>query len=165
MSELNQTDPDVYNAIKGEEERELSKIVLIASENNVSNAVLEAQGSVFTNKYAEGYPTAATTAGVSLRTRWSCLQLSGQSSSSGGARECAAAFWFPGKHGSVLQRSQARRHDPRHGAPTWRTFNPRGKSLTFRAALQVLFLRRGQTDRTPRLRRSWSGWLLSTSPK
>jgi glycine hydroxymethyltransferase len=56
MSELNQTDPDVYNAIKGEEERELSKIVLIASENYVSNAVLEAQGSVFTNKYAEGYP-------------------------------------------------------------------------------------------------------------
>ncbi len=56
MSELSQTDPDVFNAIKGEEERELSKIVLIASENYVSNAVLEAQGSVFTNKYAEGYP-------------------------------------------------------------------------------------------------------------
>jgi glycine hydroxymethyltransferase len=46
----------VYNAIKGEEERERTKIVLIASENYVSKAVLEAQGSVFTNKYAEGYP-------------------------------------------------------------------------------------------------------------
>ncbi len=56
MSELKQQDPEVYNAIKGEEERELSKIVLIASENYVSEAVLEAQGSVFTNKYAEGYP-------------------------------------------------------------------------------------------------------------
>ena len=56
MSELKETDPEVYTAIKGEEERELSKIVLIASENYVSNAVLEAQGSVFTNKYAEGYP-------------------------------------------------------------------------------------------------------------
>jgi glycine hydroxymethyltransferase len=56
MSELKQADIDVYNAIKGEEERELSKIVLIASENYVSDAVLEAQGSVFTNKYAEGYP-------------------------------------------------------------------------------------------------------------
>jgi len=56
MSELKETDSEVYNAIKGEEERELSKIVLIASENYVSNAVLEAQGSVFTNKYAEGYP-------------------------------------------------------------------------------------------------------------
>ncbi len=56
MSELNETDPEVYQAIKGEEERELSKIVLIASENYVSQAVLETQGSVFTNKYAEGYP-------------------------------------------------------------------------------------------------------------
>jgi glycine hydroxymethyltransferase len=56
MSELKETDLDVYNAIKGEEEREQSKIVLIASENYVSHAVLEAQGSVFTNKYAEGYP-------------------------------------------------------------------------------------------------------------
>jgi glycine hydroxymethyltransferase len=56
MSELKETDPEVYNSIKGEEERELSKIVLIASENYVSQAVLEAQGSVFTNKYAEGYP-------------------------------------------------------------------------------------------------------------
>ncbi len=56
MSELKAADIDVYNAIKGEKERELSKIVLIASENYVSQAVLEAQGSVFTNKYAEGYP-------------------------------------------------------------------------------------------------------------
>jgi glycine hydroxymethyltransferase len=56
MSELKADDPDVYRAIKGEEARELQKIVLIASENYVSNAVLEAQGSVFTNKYAEGYP-------------------------------------------------------------------------------------------------------------
>ncbi len=56
MSELKETDLEVYNAVKGEEEREQSKIVLIASENYVSHAVLEAQGSVFTNKYAEGYP-------------------------------------------------------------------------------------------------------------
>jgi glycine hydroxymethyltransferase len=57
MSDLKATDNDVYNAIKGEEQRELEKIVLIASENYVSQAVLEAQGSVFTNKYAEGYPS------------------------------------------------------------------------------------------------------------
>jgi len=56
MSELKKSDIDVYNAIQGEEQREKEKIVLIASENYVSNAVLEAQGSVFTNKYAEGYP-------------------------------------------------------------------------------------------------------------
>jgi glycine hydroxymethyltransferase len=57
MSELKAADIDVYNAIRGEEERERTKIVLIASENYVSKAVLEAQGSVFTNKYAEGYPS------------------------------------------------------------------------------------------------------------
>lgn len=50
------TDPEVYEAIRNEQDREHEKIVLIASENYVSKAVLEAQGSIFTNKYAEGYP-------------------------------------------------------------------------------------------------------------
>lgn len=54
--ELKKSDPEVYNAIVKEIERERDKIVLIASENYASRAVLEAQGSVFTNKYAEGYP-------------------------------------------------------------------------------------------------------------
>lgn len=53
---LKLSDPDIYRAIQGEIEREKEKIVLIASENYASSAVLEAQGSVFTNKYAEGYP-------------------------------------------------------------------------------------------------------------
>jgi len=53
---LKLSDPDIYRAIQGEIKREREKIVLIASENYVSSAVLEAQGSVFTNKYAEGYP-------------------------------------------------------------------------------------------------------------
>ena len=50
------TDPEVFEAIQKEIERERRNIVLIASENYVSPAVLEVQGSVFTNKYAEGYP-------------------------------------------------------------------------------------------------------------
>jgi glycine hydroxymethyltransferase len=53
---LKLSDPDIYRAIQEEIEREREKIVLIASENYASAAVLEAQGSVFTNKYAEGYP-------------------------------------------------------------------------------------------------------------
>ncbi|MBI5740809.1 MAG: serine hydroxymethyltransferase [Nitrospirae bacterium] len=56
MTELKKTDPEIYNAIVKEMEREREKIVLIASENYASRAVLEAQGSVLTNKYAEGYP-------------------------------------------------------------------------------------------------------------
>ena len=50
------TDPEVFEAIAKELEREQKNIVLIASENYASPAVLEVQGSVFTNKYAEGYP-------------------------------------------------------------------------------------------------------------
>jgi glycine hydroxymethyltransferase len=53
---LAETDPDVAAAIRQELRREQDHIELIASENIVSRAVLEAQGSVMTNKYAEGYP-------------------------------------------------------------------------------------------------------------
>lgn len=53
---LAQTDPDVAAAIEGELKRQQEGIELIASENMASEAVLQAQGSVLTNKYAEGYP-------------------------------------------------------------------------------------------------------------
>jgi glycine hydroxymethyltransferase len=53
---LSSSDPDLYAAIQGEYGRQAHEIELIASENIVSKAVLEAQGSVLTNKYAEGYP-------------------------------------------------------------------------------------------------------------
>src|SRR4026208_1498593 len=53
---LAEADPQVYAAIRAELERQDSRIELIASENFTSEAVLEATGSVFTNKYAEGYP-------------------------------------------------------------------------------------------------------------
>src|SRR5712664_1948991 len=55
-SELAQRDPEVYAAIQRETERQEYNLELIASENVVSEAVLEAQGSILTNKYAEGYP-------------------------------------------------------------------------------------------------------------
>ena len=53
---LGESDPDIARAIAAELTRQRDKIELIASENIVSKAVLEAQGSVLTNKYAEGYP-------------------------------------------------------------------------------------------------------------
>src|SRR5258705_3696641 len=53
---LDRADPDIAAAIRGELSRQRHEIELIASENIVSRAVLEAQGSVMTNKYAEGYP-------------------------------------------------------------------------------------------------------------
>ncbi|MGO9058028.1 MAG: serine hydroxymethyltransferase [Candidatus Binataceae bacterium] len=56
MQDLKQTDPEIYDLIKQEERYELETIRLIPSENYVSKAVLEASGSVLTNKYSEGYP-------------------------------------------------------------------------------------------------------------
>ena len=53
---LSETDPELFKAISAELKRQQNHIELIASENIVSKAVLEAQGSVLTNKYAEGYP-------------------------------------------------------------------------------------------------------------
>jgi glycine hydroxymethyltransferase len=53
---LKKTDPEIYAAIRKELSRQNNNLELIASENFVSEAVLEAQGSVLTNKYAEGYP-------------------------------------------------------------------------------------------------------------
>lgn len=56
MSFLQKFDPEIYSAIRSELKREEDKLILIASENYVSKAVMEAQCSVMTNKYAEGYP-------------------------------------------------------------------------------------------------------------
>lgn len=53
---LQQEDPEIFTAIAQEAERQEDHIELIASENYVSNAIMQAQGSVLTNKYAEGYP-------------------------------------------------------------------------------------------------------------
>ena len=58
MRHLQSVDKDVYQAIKNEIKRQNDNLELIASENFVSEAVLEAQGCVMTNKYAEGYPSA-----------------------------------------------------------------------------------------------------------
>ena len=53
------TDPEIAELIEDEERRQVEKIRLIPSENYVSRAVLEASGSVLTNKYSEGYPRQA----------------------------------------------------------------------------------------------------------
>src|SRR5688500_12774176 len=53
---LNDVDPAIADAIRNETRRQAERLELIASENFVSSAILEAVGSVMTNKYAEGYP-------------------------------------------------------------------------------------------------------------
>ena len=56
MDELKRTDPEIFELIKQEERYEIDSVRLIPSENYVSKAVLEATGSILTNKYSEGYP-------------------------------------------------------------------------------------------------------------
>ncbi len=56
MSNLQEFDPQIYSALRNELERQNNKLELIASENFTSLEVMEAAGSVMTNKYAEGYP-------------------------------------------------------------------------------------------------------------
>src|SRR5262245_49029594 len=56
LRSLAESDPEIAQAIRDELHRQNSGLELIASENFVSRAVLEAAGSIFTNKYAEGYP-------------------------------------------------------------------------------------------------------------
>lgn len=55
MSYISEVDPTIAEAMKNESERQEYKLNLIASENYTSRAVMEAQGSIMTNKYAEGY--------------------------------------------------------------------------------------------------------------
>ena len=69
MKNVAQTDPEVFQALKGELARQRSTLELIASENFTSQAVLEAQGSVLTNKYAEGYPRKRYYGGCALMDR------------------------------------------------------------------------------------------------
>ncbi|MEG0372152.1 MAG: serine hydroxymethyltransferase, partial [Clostridium sp.] len=57
LNEIKNTDPKVYEAIQNEMKRQQDNIELIASENFTSLAVMQAQGSQLTNKYAEGYPS------------------------------------------------------------------------------------------------------------
>ena len=79
---LDRSDPEIADIIRREARRQALSIELIASENFVSEAVLEAAGTVLTNKYAEGYPAAATTVAARSSTRRSASPSSARSSSS-----------------------------------------------------------------------------------
>ncbi len=56
VNNLKKTDPQIYNLVKAEEDRQLKVLEMIPSENYTSSAVLEALGTVLNNKYSEGYP-------------------------------------------------------------------------------------------------------------
>lgn len=74
---LKNFDSEIFNAINKELKRQQDNVELIASENIVSKAVLEAQGSVLTNKYAEGYPGGVITAAANMLMKLNSLPLTG----------------------------------------------------------------------------------------
>ena len=108
---LAQTDPEIADAIRGELGRQRDEIELIASENIVSRAVLEAQGSVLTNKYAEGYPGKRYYGGCQFVDIAEQLAIDRVTKLFGCKfRECAAAFRRVGECRGLLRADESRRH-------------------------------------------------------
>lgn len=112
MQNLKKFDPDIYEAIREETKRQTDTLEMIASENFVSQAVLEALGSVMTNKYAEGYPRkryyggcehvdiAETKARARVKKLFSCVYANVQPHS--GSQANMAAYLTLAKPGDVI---------------------------------------------------------------
>ena len=152
---LYEADPQIAAAIDNETRRQHEGLELIASENFVSEAVLEAAGSVFTNKYAEGYPGKRYYGGCEFTDVVENL-----------ARDRAKQL-FGAEHANVQPHagSQANmeayaaiiaagRHHPWLESGAWRTSHPRASSEFFRQDVQDCSLRRHQRDGNHRLRRN-----------
>ena len=150
---LAQADPDIARAIDQELERQRHEIELIASENIVSRAVLEAQGSVMTNKYAEGYPgrryyggcefvDIAETLAIERVTRlFGCGYANVQPSSGSQANQAVLlALATPGD--TILGMSLGRRRPP----------DPRRQAEPFRQVVQRRAVRGAQAGRAHRHR-------------
>ena len=111
--------PDLAAAISQELGRQREEIELIASENIVSRAVLEAQGSVMTNKYAEGLPGSALLRRVPVRRhRRRTSRSTAQSSSSAAASPMCSPIPAARRTRGLYRPPPARRHDPRYEPPT-----------------------------------------------
>src|ERR1700761_3214904 len=130
---LAQGDPEVAAAVDHETFRQHEGLEMIASENFVSEAVLEAAGSVFTNKYAEGYPGRRYYGGCEFTDVVENL-----------ACERPAALRFAGQRGRVFVGHPAGRHHsrPRPGA-RWPSY-PRAQAQFLRQALSRGLVRRTQ---------------------
>jgi hypothetical protein len=109
-------DEELWNAMQNEVRRQEEHIELIASENYASPRVMEAQGSVLTNKYAEGIRVNVIMADVNI---------SGQGTVWRGLCQCPAPFGFAGKRGRVPGPAATGRYHSRYEPGPWRPFDPR----------------------------------------
>ena len=154
---LAETDPEIAAAIRDERHRQNSGLELIASENFVSRAVLEAAGSVLTNKYAEGYPGQALLRRLRVRRR---RRARGDRPREGAVRrrprQRAAAFGRAGQHGRLPHAAEAGRHRARHEPRPRRPPHARPSAEFLRQALHDRAVRRAQGRRADRLRRARS---------
>ena len=151
---LKAVDPEIYQAIADERGRQNFGLELIASENFVSRAVLEAAGSVLTNKYAEGYPGRRYYGGCEFVDVVERLAIErAKRALRRRARQRAAAQRHLGQHGGLLRLPQARRQADGDGPVERRPSHPRPSPLLLGARLPGRRLRRRPRDRADRLRR------------
>ena len=138
---IEQNDPAVWRAIADEMERQQDGLEMIASENYTSPAVMQAAGSVLTNKYAEGYPGKRYYGGCEFVDVVEQLaHRSGEAAVRGRARQRAAALRLAGQHGGLSHGAGAGRHGARARPGPRRTSDARhdaehlGHALQLRAA-------------------------------
>ena len=140
---LAEADPEIAAAIRGELGRQRHEIELIASENIVSRAVLEAQGSVMTNKYAEGYPGNRYYGGCEWVDVAETLAIERAKKLFGAElRQCAAEFRQPDEPGGVSGAAAARRYLHGSRSRRRRTSHPRLAGQHVRQMVQGAALHR-----------------------
>jgi hypothetical protein len=152
---LAKVDPELWSAVTAENRRQEDHIELIASENYVSHAVMEAQGSQLTNKYAEGYPGQALLRRMRIcRHRRAARHRPGEGTlwRRGGQR--AAQFGLAGQPGGADGLRQAGRHHHGHESGRGRSPDPRHAAQHVRQMVQC---RRLRAERQGRDRLSGNG--------
>ena len=125
MEQLAKSDPDVYHAMMGENERQKHGIELIPSENYTYPEVLAANGSIFTNKYAEGYPGRRYYGGQEFTDKIETLAIERAKK----LFDCEHAnvqplFGLPDESGRLHEPAGSRRYRSGHGPFPWRPPNP-----------------------------------------
>ena len=154
MSSLRRQDPQIADAVQNEGRRQRENINLIASENYASRAVLEAQGSALTNKYAEGYPGRRYYGGCEFIDVAERLAIPARIEPlRSRPRQRPASFRRAGEHGRVLRVAPAWGYGDGTGPRPWWSPDPRQPGELLIEAVRIRTLLRGPRGGADRLRR------------
>ena len=124
MELIGKTDPQIEKIILQEADRQESELNLIASENIVSQAVMAAQGSILTNKYAEGYPARRYYGGCEYVDQAEDLAIErAKKIIQGRICKCPAPLRLRGEYGGLFCSVESRGSDSCHGPFPRRSFN------------------------------------------